>query len=500
MQNLNSEVIDNEGEENIFSVVSVPIDENDADSDCIDEMRVDLHLFKKKFFPEQSLITKFFKDLLYQAVLSDGLLSIIFSYKDSDDINVLFENIIKYILENSEQENNYLAVKCVDLGLFMRIVYLRQCSDSTNSLSKQVGEVALNKCGMFFMLVYYKNLNNINVLFDNGFLGYNKTYHRFKYGNLQPRNNLSNKELKEKYIGMEMTTVYGLKIKCIDYINSSNIIVEFEDGFRRSTDLYYFLNGHVSKRNKIVKNLDKESRIGLKNRNNSGELMTIVGYRGANDIDIEFEDGTILTERQFSSFKSGEVSKIHKSELKDIRIGEKRKSKCGLMMEIINYKSHRNIDVRFEDGTIVKGKRYSDFCIGEIRNPNFHNTRKRIGEYSFTNSGVGMKIIEYFSKDNITVKFSDGLILKNTCYYAFRTGNIKHPTLRLWRTKGRSGVSKGSIFSSFDILSFAYRLQDKKYVFYICQCRNCGYRDILTPTEMLEHKCEGVTLNADTSM
>ncbi len=40
-------------------------------------------------------------------------------------------------------------------------------------------------------------------------------------------------------------------------------------------------------------------------------------------------------------------------------------------MSIINYNSYNNVDIQFEDGTIVKNKNYYDFIKGKINNPNF---------------------------------------------------------------------------------------------------------------------------------
>ena len=52
------------------------------------------------------------------------------------------------------------------------------------------------------------------------------------------------------------------------------------------------------------------------------------------------------------------------------RVGEKSKANNGMEMKIIGYRSSSDIDVQFEDGTIVKGKRYQQFKRGEIANPN----------------------------------------------------------------------------------------------------------------------------------
>jgi hypothetical protein len=51
------------------------------------------------------------------------------------------------------------------------------------------------------------------------------------------------------------------------------------------------------------------------------------------------------------------------------RIGEEKINKDNLKVTIINYKSWTNIDVQFEDGTILYGKSYNSFKTGKIKNP-----------------------------------------------------------------------------------------------------------------------------------
>ena len=52
----------------------------------------------------------------------------------------------------------------------------------------------------------------------------------------------------------------------------------------------------------------KEDRLGEFGYNNNGERMTIVRYGNAKDIDIQFDDGTIVEHKQYDNFKNGKVS------------------------------------------------------------------------------------------------------------------------------------------------------------------------------------------------
>lgn len=57
-------------------------------------------------------------------------------------------------------------------------------------------------------------------------------------------------------------------------------------------------------------------------------------------------------------------------------IGQKSQATNGQMMEIIKYVKSSNIDVKFEDGTIVRNKTYGAFKNGNIKNPNVGDIRK----------------------------------------------------------------------------------------------------------------------------
>ena len=57
----------------------------------------------------------------------------------------------------------------------------------------------------------------------------------------------------------------------------------------------------------INRSLSKEFRLGQVGINNQGLKMTIIAYRKNNDIDIQFEDGIILTNRSYDNFLKGRM-------------------------------------------------------------------------------------------------------------------------------------------------------------------------------------------------
>ncbi len=117
---------------------------------------------------------------------------------------------------------------------------------------------------------------------------------------------------------------------------------------------------------------------------------------------------------------------------KEVRIGAIQIAQNGQTMKIIEYIDNKNITVEFEDGTIVKNKQLVNFKNGTIRNPNkpLLNTKKaqkRIGENVKANNGQYMTIVEYKDKNHIDVIFEDGTIVQNKTYNNFKNGLIKNP-------------------------------------------------------------------------
>ena len=123
----------------------------------------------------------------------------------------------------------------------------------------------------------------------------------------------------------------------------------------------------------MIKNRVLETNIA-----NNGQVMTIVKYRGCNDIDVQFEDGTIIKNKNYKYFKRGDIknSNLSNTRIKN-RTGEINIAKNGQTITIIGYRRNDDIDVQFEDGTIVKNKSYDNFKKGKIKFPNIKN---RIGE------------------------------------------------------------------------------------------------------------------------
>lgn len=249
-----------------------------------------------------------------------------------------------------------------------------------------VGTRALMHCGMYCEVIEYISHDDISVRFDDGTIVRHRAVNNFKAGSIQNPN---------------------LDIVC----NRSH---EWNPNSRRPV-----LTG----------------RLGEENVMTNGMKAKIIRYGGCSDIDIQFENGEIAYNRSYGHFSSGRVALPSESTIyvtPDMRIGESKIMKNGMKATIIGYENGRNVDIQFEDGYISRNKEYIAFCIGDIKNPNLPNTRlnDRTGEVGIMNNGIAAKIIRYGTGVDIDVEFDDGTVVKNKNYSDFKRGNIAHPCFR----------------------------------------------------------------------
>jgi hypothetical protein len=225
----------------------------------------------------------------------------------------------------------------------------------------------------------------------------------------------------------------GQKMTIVAYNNADDIDVQFEDGtVVCNKDYYSFQHGEIKNPNYY------KSRIGETQIAPNGQLMTIIDYRGSHDVDIQFEDGTIVKGRGYANFKNGSIEyPVEK------RVGESYVDKNGQTVTITAYRNVKDIDVEFSDGTIVSHIYYNLFKTKRVHNPNIHSVierykSNRLRETGKNAQGLAMKIIEYNSSDNIAVEFEDGTIVKNKNYSDFLNGKIGYPN---YYSKNRTGES-----------------------------------------------------------
>ena len=225
--------------------------------------------------------------------------------------------------------------------------------------SKYLGNSYYNKrYNMWMTITGYKDYQHCDVTFDDGYVAYDRIIADIKKGKCGRDDDI---EIRgRKYIGMKVySKANDMQMEIIAYHGVNDITVRFEDGtVVEHKKLECFKLG-------MVKYPDKEPKVGRSKNNNDGYHMTIIAYRRSDDLDVMFDDGTIVEHRSMQSFDNGSIQypkwKQH--------VGRTVKAHNGMTMKIIAYHSWDNVDVEFEDGTRVYGRIISEFNKGKIGHP-----------------------------------------------------------------------------------------------------------------------------------
>ena len=255
-----------------------------------------------------------------------------------------------------------------------------------------------------------------------------------------------------------------------------DIDVRFEDGSVVEHKAYgNFKRGGIVNPN--IRAFVKD-RLGETQMMNCGMEATIIRYESAKDMDVCFKDGAIVEHRKYDSFKRGEIANPNMKVSAKNRLGETRMMNCGMKATIIRYGNNGDIDVRFEDRTIAKRKGYGDFKKGKIANPNIKTSAEnRLGETWMMNCEMEATIIRYGGCNDIDVRFEDGAVAKHKLYDPFKKSKIAHPS-----------ISQKDGSKDFHGFICKQGFKDEDRTLYECICKHCGLEDVLTPQEMIEHE------------
>ena len=333
----------------------------------------------------------------------------------------------------------------------------------------RLGETKMMNCGMEATIIRYGKYPDIDVRFEDGKVVEHKAYDTFKKGSIT---NPNMKVSAEDRLGEIRMMNCGMEATIIRYGKYIDIDVRFKDGTVVKHKSYgKFKKGEIANPN--IKTFT-EVRLGETRMMNCGIEATIIRYGRCDDIDVRFEDGAVAKNKAYGEFKRGKIA--HPSTTAETRLGETRMMNCDMEATIIRYGNSKDIDVRFEDGTIAKCKGYKEFKKGGIANPST-TAENRLGETRMMNCGMKATIIRYKNNRDIDVRFEDGKVVGHKAYGTFKKGEIAHQSLNL-------------NYGSKDFHGFICKrgFIDEGRTLYECICKHCGLEDVLTPQEMMEHE------------
>lgn len=209
--------------------------------------------------------------------------------------------------------------------------------------------------------------------------------------------------------------------------------------------------------------------IGETKMMNCGLKATIIAYRKANDIDVQFENGTVREHVRADYFNQGKINETPRKKHNNY-VGETRIMNCGMKACIIAYRTSKDIDVQFEDGTIRKHVSTSAFHRGVIRKEPLCTNADYIGETRTMNCGLKATIINYNRSDDIDIQFEDGSIRQHVNNSHFKTGKI--------------APENNILFDTYKLNKVAFVFHNKTYFYVTCTDDNSKIMDIMSVDDM----------------
>lgn len=205
------------------------------------------------------------------------------------------------------------------------------------------------------------------------------------------------------HLGETVTTKQGSVLELVVFRDYNDVDVYNRDTKRTTRHITYdtFRQGEV----KAPKNHISEMR-----RMKSGIRATIIDFNDENDIAVMLQTGLILKKQTYDDFLAGDIKLVgtYNPNLRYDRIGEKRLSGSGKWMMIVGYRGTHHVDILFEDGFLVLDKDYRNFRIGEIQSKIGRKRKKyRKGEAKTDKRGNTVKIVEYNKAVDLVVEITD---------------------------------------------------------------------------------------------
>lgn len=309
----------------------------------------------------------------------------IIEYNSNKDVTVKFDTgFIKKHVRYSCFQTGTLKCPGDDSPDMIAAKKSRAASIVAKNREKHMNETIRANNGQIMTIIKYENNNDITVQFEDGTIIPGKKYAYFKKGAIANPNYTNHehgrkvsdsvqKKMQEKRIGEISKATNGMTLKITEYRNYNDIDVMFvEDGYKVFHTAYdVFKTGQIKNPNLCAQNR-KNEHLHERFMTNEGEEIEIIDWEKYSNVTVKFQDGS-TKQTDYRSICNGNVAKPgNRVPIEDIktRIGETSLANCGQTMIIIAAKSSTDIDVRFENGDIVKHTKYHDFKTGRIRIPN----------------------------------------------------------------------------------------------------------------------------------
>lgn len=343
--------------------------------------------------------------------------NVVVRYRKSDLLEL--NDIIRQILEDYNQYTGETVEIDVDI-MRDRHDIIKLFTQSTQKRNDRIGTTVKATNGMMMTIIGYARHDQMTVQFEDGEVVDGITYRWFMKGMVaHPKDKPGGR------VGETKVSKWGEKMTIIEWEDSRHIKIQFDNGDVIETTAHIFDQNGIQ--SPTYKQQRYQYRVGETRQNTKGQIMRVIAYRSHDDIDIQFDTGEIREHMSYSSFCDGKIaiSPKQKPYTADDVLGTTNKAKNGQLMTVTAFRAGIDIDVTFEDGTVVSGVRYCNFLTGCIKNPNYKRTKsttsipkvskterqreERLSQTYTTKNGDIFTIVEYVNSKNITIRFADGV-------------------------------------------------------------------------------------------
>lgn len=135
----------------------------------------------------------------------------------------------------------------------------------------------------------------------------------------------------------------GCAVSVVHYSNASDITVQWDDGLLTTVSASSLRSGS------FIHPTRWKIPVGTKLPLNSGEVVEVIEYNGATNIVVEFVDGVRVTTAR-SNLNRGGVA--HPT--RGVRIGEKFTTHSGWTGEVVGYAGAHDVTVKWQDGSVQR--------------------------------------------------------------------------------------------------------------------------------------------------
>lgn len=405
-------------------------------------------------------------------IANNGQKMKIIAYHGSGNIDVQFEDntIVKH-----------KSYYCFSRGEIRNpnVNYADYSKPSIKPMNKRNGEKGYSNASKIGMrIIEYRNANSIDIVFDDGLVYLNKYYGQFAAGQIKhptdfengihieklayiksgiyyyicthpdwteskilPMSEIWDKpfgakidkalepiDAKDYHVGMTVKAKNGHMMTVIADNGAKDITVQFDDGTivyhqRRKSFCDHFIRYPDKTSNPESNKTRKDRHIDEIWFDKDGNKMRIIEFNSNSNVTIQYDDGLILKDKEYRVIKRG--ARLRPKSMR----GKVVTSRSGIKMTCIADRNWDDIDVRFDDGTIVQHVSRSQFLERAVAHPKY-NARttalksKRIGETYIMDNGHTGKLVEYINAKDITIEYEYGLLYRHMTYQAFKTGRV----------------------------------------------------------------------------